>query len=297
MKKATAALLVLLLGLTGYGAVRLSELTREVEELRGHQGVPLAASRPTPSPSSAGEAGAAPMLEGPAVPTEAARIERLERAFDGLLARVDQRESDWRGLQELVAEVLRARMSANETAAVATSRNVISAAAQMQPMARVDEDQDRTGEYAGYLEMSGGAPGRMARTLVPPVMSGAFRTLTAHGEVLRGGYLYRIYLPDRRGAGVGEPPAGFAPGDVNPDLAETTWCMYAWPEQQGKTGLRTFFTNQAGDVLATEAPEYGGSGRGPAPDAAFLPAHRGAITGAVAIGVSGVDGNVWKQVN
>jgi RNA polymerase sigma-70 factor (ECF subfamily) len=296
MKKATAALIVLLLGLAGYGAIRLSDLTQEVEELRRQQGAPLAASRAEPSLLSAAAEGAAPMLEGPPAPADMARIDRLERALEGLLARVDQREADWRGIQDLVAEVLRARIGANETAVVASSRNVISAAAQMQQSARVDEDQDRTGEYAGYLEMSGGAAGRMPRVLVPPVLASAFRTLTANGEVLRGGYLYRIYLPDRRGAGVGEPPTGFAPGDVDPDLAETTWCMYAWPEQHGKTGLRTFFTNQGGDVFATEAA-YSGSGRGPASDAAFMPTHRGAITGAVANGTSGVDGNVWKQVN
>jgi hypothetical protein len=137
----------------------------------------------------------------------------------------------------------------------------------------------------------------MARTRVPPVLASAFRTLTANGEVLRAGYLYRIYLPDARGAGVGEPATGFAPGQVSPDLAETTWCMYAWPEQYGKTATRTFFTNQGGDVLATDAPAYSGSGHGPAHDAAFLPAHRGTITGAVAIGTAGSDGNAWKQVN
>jgi len=50
-----------------------------------------------------------------------------------------------------------------------------------------------------------------------------------------------------------------------------------------------------GDLIGTEDANYSGTGAGPAPDAAFQNA--GAITGAVAIGVAGADGNIWKQVN
>ncbi|MCB9826272.1 MAG: DUF2950 family protein [Planctomycetes bacterium] len=38
----------------------------------------------------------------------------------------------------------------------------------------------------------------------------------------------------------------------DPDLAETAWCAYAWPASYQQSGNRTFFVNQAGDVLATE---------------------------------------------
>jgi len=298
MKQATAVLTVLLLGLGGYGAVRLSELTREVEELRQHQAVEAA---PPPPAADAASLRAAetpgPTLEVSPLPADGVRLDRLERALDGLLMRLKQREEAWVELERLVEEVAQARRSANEAAATATARNVISATAQVQASARVDEDRDGTGEFAGYLEMSGASAGRMARTLVPPVLASAFRTLTANGEVLRAGYLYRIYLPDARGFGVGEPATGFAPGQVDPNLAENTWCLYAWPEQYGRTGTRTFFTNQGGDVLATDAPAYSGSGHGPTPDAAFLPAHRGTIMGAAAISAQGNDGNPWKQVN
>jgi hypothetical protein len=192
-------------------------------------------------------------------------------------------------------DLARARVSANETAAVATSRNAISAQAQFQASARCDVDHDGTGEYGGFLEMSGEIAGRMASPLNPPVLSRAFRTMTANGEVVRNGYVYRVFLPSSRGAGIGEPPSGFAPGLVDSDLSETTWCMYAWPEEYGRTGTRTFFTNQGGDVLATEFSGYSGTGAGPAADAAFKNA--GSITGAVAIGGTASDGHVWKQVN
>src|SRR5438046_386876 len=83
------------------------------------------------------------------------------------------------------ARLLAEHARANETAAVATLRNVISAQAQFQMSAKADTDNDNNGEYGGFIEMSGAAPGRMAGILTPPVLSGAFRALTANGEVLR----------------------------------------------------------------------------------------------------------------
>ena len=189
----------------------------------------------------------------------------------------------------------RPRKTSNETAAIATGRNVISAQAQMQATARIDVDSDGTGEYGGFLELSGAVPGRMAKVLVPPVLSSSFRILSGSGEVTRAGYLYCIYLADAKGRPVGEETGGFRAGDIDPDLAETTWCMYAWPIEYGKTGKRTLFVNQAGDVLATDDPDYSGSGNGPLGDAAFK--SRGTITGAVALGAEGQDGNLWRQVN
>ena len=64
-----------------------------------------------------------------------------------------------------IPNLLAARLSANETAAVATLRNIISAEAQFQQTAKADTDNDGTGEYGGFLEMSGGAAGRMSAVL------------------------------------------------------------------------------------------------------------------------------------
>jgi hypothetical protein len=195
-----------------------------------------------------------------------------------------------------VPHIIAAQIREDEMAARATLRNACSAHAQFQQSAKADTDRDGTGEYGGFLEMSGAVPGRMTYPLVPPVLSGAFRTLTEHGEAQRKGYYYRFYLPDARGAGVGEPAEGFSDdGRLDPDLSETTWCCYAWPQIHGVTGTLTFFMNQAGNVLATDDERYTGSGQGPTPDAAFQQA--GAITGAPAVGSVGADGNTWSQVN
>ena len=195
-----------------------------------------------------------------------------------------------------IPNLLAARLSANETAAIATLRNIISAQAQFQQSGKADTDNDGTGEYGGFVELSGQAAVRMAAILVPQVLSGAFKVLNANGEVSRSGYFFRVFLPDNVGGGVGEPAVGYADdGTLDGDLAETTWCSYAWPVNYNQSGNRTFFTNQGGDVVGTEDNAYSGTGAGPGGDAAFQAA--GSITGSVAIGVAGVDGNTWKQVN
>src|SRR5437870_7594592 len=196
-----------------------------------------------------------------------------------------------------IPNLLAARLSANETAAIATLRNIISAQAQFQQGAKADTDNDGTGEYGGFYEMSAGGTGRLpaGTVLTPPVLSGAFRILNANGEVSRSGYFFRMYLPGPAGAGVAEPQAGFTAAILNADLSETTWCAYAWPVNYQQSGNRTFFTNQGGDLIATEKNTYSGTGNGPVPSAAFKVA--GAITGSVAIGAVGSDGNTWKQVN
>ena len=94
-----------------------------------------------------------------------------------------------------IPNLLAARLSANETAAIATLRNIISSQAQFQQGAKADTDNDGTGEYGGFVELSGGGAGRMAAVLSPPVLSGAFRVLNASGEVSRSGYFFRMYLP------------------------------------------------------------------------------------------------------
>lgn len=230
------------------------------------------------------------------------RLDRIEK----MLGELKQQQAEMSKRLSSAAELLdffnemrprlsRARSRANQSAAIATLRNVASSQAQMQASGRIDVDRDGTGEYGGFRELSGGAPGRMGSVLNPPVLSGAFRQINEHGEVVRSGYHYRFYLPGASGQGVVEPGSGFAAMDVDADLAETTWCCYAWPASE-KTGATTvYFVNQAGDVLATEDPRYRGAGKGPAADAAFQQA--GSITGPAAVRQKGRDGNVWKQVN
>jgi uncharacterized coiled-coil protein SlyX len=186
-----------------------------------------------------------------------------------------------------------ARLEANEAAAIATLRNFVGAEAQFQAAAVTDEDGDGQGEYGGLMELAGAVAGRMAAPLSPPVLSPAFKTLNANGEVVRSGYCFRIFLAKKGGTPLAEPAQGFAKGSGHDvELSEVVWCCYAWPQKYGTSGKRTFFVNQEGDVLATEDAAYSGTGAGPAGDAAFKAPDK--ISGPSAAGATGADGNIWK---
>ena len=125
------------------------------------------------------------------------------------------------------------RINANETAAIATMRNLHSAQQQFHEV---------VGRHGTFLELSGvavlpetGAP------LEPPVLSGAFRQPLPDGTILRSGYRFRIVC-------VGK-----------------AWCAWSWPEQRMTKQRRTFFVGGAvGDIVhATEIDAHEGD-RGPA---------------------------------
>jgi hypothetical protein len=191
-----------------------------------------------------------------------------------------------------------ARLETNETAAIATLRSLVAAQAEFHRSACADEDFDGKGEFGGFLELSGAVTGRMTGPLASPVLSGAFRVLNPNGEVSRSGYLFRLWLPGAGGVGVAEDDVtGFAIGGGQaPDLAERTWCCYAWPARHGRSGCRTFFASAAGDVLGCDVSCYSGTGCGPAADAAFEAP--GSVTGAVDAGGAGQNpgGQVWRRV-
>jgi prepilin-type N-terminal cleavage/methylation domain-containing protein len=195
-----------------------------------------------------------------------------------------------------IPNLLSARLSSNETAAIATLRNVISSQSQFQATARADVNNNGIGEYGTFAEMSGAVGVRGNAVLNPPVLSTSFRAVSANGDVTRSGYVFAVYLPDIGGGGLAEVASGGADASVDADLAETTWCCYAWPTNSGSTGNRTFFVNQGGDIVGTEDLDYSGSGLGPLPNAAFAQGGGNTITGNTATGLTGRDGNFWRQV-
>ena len=205
-----------------------------------------------------------------------------------------------------IPNLLSARLNANETAAIATLRNISSAQAQFQASAKADTDNDGTGAFGSFLELSGATDVRGDATvgiLNPPVLSGAFRrpstVAASDGWVSRSGYFFAIYLPDINGDGV-LADSGGGTWTMDEDLSETTWCCYAWPVNYGNSGNRTFHVNQTGDVTSTEnvATPYDGTTLEPPAGAAFRTGtDDGDISGLTAVGQTGLDGNVWRQVN
>lgn len=196
-----------------------------------------------------------------------------------------------------IPNLLSARLNANESGAIATLRNVVSAQAQIQAQAAIDVDTDGIGEHGYFAEMAGSVVLRgSGLTLSPTVLSASLGNV-AGSAVNKAGYFFGLYLPAAAGVPTLEAAAGGDPGGLDDDLCENTWCAYAWPVNRGNTGNRAFVVNQSGDILQTNNAvlNYNGLAAMPAGDAAFLGAND--ITSGLAIGAVGQDGNTWVSVN
>ena len=185
-----------------------------------------------------------------------------------------------------IPNLLSARVSANETAAIATLRNIASAQAQFQGRAHNDNDSDGEGEYGFFTELSGYIEPRVggaaaADVVNPPALSGVFQNVQAddagEGIVTKSGFIFKMFLPEAGGVPGVENPAdgagggGGPAGAIDDNTAEGVWCCYAWPAVLDSTGTRAFVVNQSGDVLMTDntVQNYSGTATTPDGDAAF----------------------------
>jgi type IV pilus assembly protein PilA len=211
-------------------------------------------------------------------------------------------------------KLMSARISANENAAVATLRSIAASQQQFQASSSVDTDYDGGGEFGYFGELAGVADlrigvaaGDVAAPLDPPYLATPFGDI-ATSLVERQGYFYQIWLPSDAdpSLGVAEAATGGAattnPGSSN---CEVMWCCYAWPVDAGKTGMRTFFINQEGDIISYSnrdtADQYSGTTSMPAFSDALSAADMDASLGLLDNSsgtpvVTADDGNIWTPV-
>jgi prepilin-type N-terminal cleavage/methylation domain-containing protein len=219
-----------------------------------------------------------------------------------------------------IPNLLAAKLSANETAAIATLRSLVSSQAQVSVAGRIDVDLDGRGEYGTFMELTGAigvrknyTPGSPASSdfspplgnpINPALLSSVMARMDVNGFATKSGYAYMIFLPDTADPAefVHETgPVGaqnFAGGTalVGVDVAENYWCAYAQPVAVANTGNRRFFTSMKGDILQSpnDISPQGGTAAPIQGNSAFLGT---GITSAQALGAVGQDGNTWKTVN
>jgi prepilin-type N-terminal cleavage/methylation domain-containing protein len=202
-----------------------------------------------------------------------------------------------------IPNLLSARLNANESAAIATLKNISSAQAQCKTSGSIDGNSNGAGEYGFFGELSGRvAVHTGTQPIDPPVLSTAFGNITAQSNVMRSGYLFHMFLPTATSTGSSETATvggGAGTPLVDADQAEVLWCCYAWPVIYGASGNRTFFINQMCDVLQSSVAnqQYSGVSLAPAYAAAFLWSTSGTLSCPVAANTAGVDGNTWVVVN
>jgi type IV pilus assembly protein PilA len=205
-----------------------------------------------------------------------------------------------------IPNLLSARLNANESAAIATLKNISSAQAQCQASGAIDVNNNGAGEYGYFGELSGAVVIRGAtQKITPPVMSTAFGNVR-NSVVTRSGYIFQMYLPTGGSVGQVEDATGgmASAATVDATKCEVLWACYAWPSAFGQSGKRVFFINQAGDVLSSKntlGTAYSGDpatgGVAPAPTAAFLTGTSGLMDAPVAANTLGTDGQMWTVVN
>lgn len=186
----------------------------------------------------------------------------------------------------------------NESAAIATLKNISSAQSQCQASGVIDTDNDGRGEFGTFGEMSGRMHIRgQTKTIAPPVLSAAFGRVQ-NGIVSRSGYHFRLLLPGKNGAPTAEVATGGAKDlPLAADLTEQHWCCYAWPAKAGQSGQRAFFINDSGDVLVCQNKDgnYSGATKAPKPGAAFITA--GDMRAKLAANQKSSDGQTWTVVH
>lgn len=205
-----------------------------------------------------------------------------------------------------IPNLLSGRMTANESAAIATLRTIASAQSQCQAAGAIDVNVNGAGEYGYFGELSAavglrdssGTPGSVF--ISPPTLSGAFSQVNA-SRVIRSGYIFQVFLPDANALALPEAASGGVGAPApDPTHAETLWCCYAWPNSRG-TGKRCFFVSQTGDVVASSNrginQNYNGHLNPPAPNAAFATGTAGTLASTVAVNISGLDGGFWVIIN
>ena len=202
-----------------------------------------------------------------------------------------------------IPNLLSARLNANESAAIATLKNISSGQSQCQASGVIDVNGNGQGEYGFFGELSGRVAVRnntgATQTIAPPVLSTAFGNVQA-SRVTRSGYIFQMYLPSSTNGFVAENATGGGSGaSVDPARAEVLWACYAWPSSYGNSGKRTFFVNQSGDVLGcrNSTQQYNGSTKTPTAGVAAFSSATVSMSGTIASNTVAQDTETWVVVN
>jgi hypothetical protein len=163
-----------------------------------------------------------------------------------------------------IPNVLQARMTANENAAISSLHAIHTAQVAFRGQASRDTDRDGDGEFGFLAELLGmPRPGEDRTLNRRRLVAGTWQR--HQGDYVRNGYYFRVYLPAEDGSPIGENAGPVSCRRVDGDLAESIMVVTAWPISHGTTGRRAFVLTASGRIWECEDGEYGGR-TAPPPD-------------------------------
>lgn len=155
-----------------------------------------------------------------------------------------------------IPNLLAARMSANETAAIASLRAIHTAEVTYRAQGVRDTDGDGDGEFGFLVDLLGQRrPGDKRVLNTRRLVTGEWKKF--NGDYVRNGYYFRVYLPSEDGSPVGENSSKARIMQVDGDLAESIAIIVAWPMDAGRTGRRAFLLDLNGRLWGCEDGSYG----------------------------------------
>jgi hypothetical protein len=163
------------------------------------------------------------------------------------------------------------RPGANESAAIATLKNLAVSQEQFRMAGYLDRDGDGVGEFGTMRELGGEDSGRLTTAMSVPLVSRGMIPKEAGGRFLRSGYYFQLYLPD--GPQGWTLPRATSLCDAGADDAEQQFLVLAWPASFDETGKRCFFVDGNGTVKAAKNDDWKFSGetKVPSPTLTTLP--------------------------
>jgi prepilin-type N-terminal cleavage/methylation domain-containing protein len=212
-----------------------------------------------------------------------------------------------------IPQLLRSRISSNETAAIGTLTTLRTVQAQFQQGLCVDQNGNGTGEYGMLQELAGAinCRGKLNPRTPGEFISQELGAVDANGIATKAGYDFLIFLPTAAGPAKSEGQMGVGAAPLvaaDAPAQEVRWACYAWPVSRTETGNRAVVVNQTGTVYQSQNDAatqlYSGTVKMPAPEAAFIAvAGNPAITNLggrmprLGTPEVGADGGTWVPVN
>ena len=195
-----------------------------------------------------------------------------------------------------IPSLLSSKVAANQSNAVTSLRNLVTAQSQFRTLGSVDADSDGSGEYGTFAELSGavalnlrGGAG-VPFPLDPPILAPPFEQVDAQGRATKSGYYLMIFLPDVNFEGIAEAANGGPAAGIDADACEYTWSAYAFPVEAGSTGGMAYYIDHRGEILVTrmDSTIY---------DSSSSPVFNAALSGPNMTSPLAIDGNVATDTN